>query len=754
MMRECVETPGRPGYYATMKVKRVAIQRGLGWFVLLLALLTWPQAASAHATVVRAEPRFDEVVPQAPTEVHIQFSEPVKLGADALTVIAPSGRRVDRRDARVDQRDPALVRVNVQAGETGTYRVVWRVLSADAHVVAGSYTFSVGSPSKPPPETPLASVSTWYWQALARWVHLVALCLAGGPLVVRLLLGRRVDFTEAERLLWSLARRGALLGFAGTILFLLVQALGLGGSLGSVLDPAVLRSTLGGSLGLLSATRLLLFWMLYLGCSYLHLRDTRTRSLPLVGVLILLALTLITSLTGHPATTPPVPLSVAVDAIHLLATVIWLGGLLALVPLLARAQHAAASSAVSSLLRQVLPRYAIAAMACFDVLLLTGAYQLWVNLERPAQLLDTGYGKALLVKGALIAGLVTLGAASAWTLRGVWRSPEPGRPEITRGRRFVALEAAIAILLLASVGILTALPPAKSLRQAAESAAASPGVTLARNAGPFLATLTLAPAEPGANQVAVLLQDPGGRPVEDAEVSVLVQPLGKVGPAPSRIRLERASDAFHGQVALPTSDRWSIEVLVKHPALAEEQRAAFEIAVPVPGARLILERADTAMNRLQSLVEYNELTSGGPVVRTTAEYRAPDRLRYVIETPGRQPTTTIAVHNRRYDRVGDGPWTVSPWRGTEPFRWPNYRFAEGVRDVLLLGTESIDGVDCYVVSFFDPRSGARYRMWIGTSDYLIRRYEMMAIGHYMVVRFHSFNDPSIQIDAPVAAGAP
>ena len=737
-----------------MKARRGAILRWLGGLALVLALLTWPQAALAHATVVRAEPGFDEVVPQSPTEVRVQFSEPVKLGADALAVVAPSGKRVDRRDARLDERDPTLVRVSVQAGETGTYRVVWRVLSADAHVVAGSYTFSVGSPSEPPPETVFASSTAWYWQAIARWVHLIALCLVSGPLVVSLLT-RYPSSTEANFFLWSLARRGALLGFVGTILFLLVQALGLGGSLGSAFDPTVLRSTLSGRVGLLLGTRLLLFWTLYLGFSYLHLRGVRARfglqltTLPLVGLIV------ITSLTGHPATTPPVPLSVAVDAIHLLASVIWLGGLLALVPLLARAQHKTSSSEVSDLLSQVLPRYAIAAMASFDVLLLTGAYQLWVNLERPAQLLDTGYGKALLVKGVLIAGLVALGAANAWTLRGVWRSPEPGHPKITRGRRFTALEATVAILLLASVGILTALPPAKSRGPGAESAAASPGVTLARNAGPFLATLTLAPAEPGTNQVTVLLQDPGGRPVEDAEVSLLVQPLlGKAGPAPSRIRLERASDAFHGQVALPTSDRWSIEVFVKHPTLAAEQRAAFEIAVPVPGARLILERADAAMNRLQSLFEYNELTSGGPVVRTTAEYRSPDRLRYVIETPGREPTTTIAVHDRRYDRVSDGPWTVSPWPGSQPFRWPDYRFAEGVRGVLLLGTESIDGIDCYVVSFFDPRSGARYRMWIGTSDYLIRRYEMMAIGHYMVVSYHSFNDPSIQIDAPEAADAP
>jgi len=725
----------------------------VGCVIALLALAAVPRAVLAHAAVVETEPGFEEIVPQPPSEVRVRFSELVRLGAGAVAVISPSGRRVDQGAAEADERDPTIIRVSIQASETGTYRVVWRVLSLDAHVIAGSYTFSVGSPSAPPPETGVASIAAWYWQALARWIHLIALCLAGGPLVV-VLLHRHAPPVQVERLLWSIARRGALLGLAGTILFLLVQALALSGSSAAALDPAVLRFILSGTVGWLSAIRLLLFGIVYFGCSYLQLRQTRTRAVPLLSALVLVALIVITSLTGHPATTPPVPLSVAVDALHLFATVVWLGGLLVLVPLLARVQQPDVNGAISGLLRRVLPRYAIGAMASFDILLLTGAYQLWMNLERPAQLVDTGYGRALLIKGAFIAGLVALGAASAWSLRGTWLAPEANDGGVARGRRFATVEAAIAVLLLASVGALTALPPPKSFASFPSTTPSVPEVTLAHNAGPFLATLTLAPAQPGTNQVTVLLQDPGGRDVEDADVSVVVQPVPQAGSTPYPVQLKRSSTVFRGQIVLPTSGRWSIDLLVRHATLTEEQRARFELAVPVPGTRVILERADAAMNRLDSLIEYNELTSGGPVVRTISEYRAPDRLRYVVETPGRESTTTIAVHDRRYDRVGNGPWTVSPWPGSQPFRWPDYRFAEGARDVLLLGTESIDGVDCYVVSFLDPRSGARYRMWIGTSDYLIRRYEMMAIGHYMVTRFHSFNDPSIQIDAPDVAAAP
>ncbi len=732
--------------------RRGAVARWLACLMALLALSMWPQVASAHATVLRVEPGFDEVVQQPPTEVRIYFSEPVVLATDGLIVLAPSGRRVDLRDARIDEQAPTIARVGIEANEPGTYRVIWRAVSDDAHVVAGSYTFSIGSASEPPPETLSTVPTAWYWQALPRWIHLLALCLAGGPIVISLLLGGRLDWGNGDRSPWSLAWHASLLGIVGSILLLLVQALALAGNLAAALDPVALRATFSGRTGQLIGVRLLLYWVLYFGFAYLSMARKPKRAVLLGMAPAAAALVVVTSLTGHPATTPPVPLSVAVDALHLLATVTWLGGLLTLVPLVIKTRQSARGAELPTLLRRLLPRYSVAALVSFDVLLLTGAYQLWVNVDRPAQLVDTSYGQALLVKGLLVAILVAFGAATAWTLRDVGRAQDAALRAQSRGTRLVTIEGAIAVLLLASIGLLTALPPARTSGLAAESVPRPlSGLTLANHAGPLLATLTLSPAKPGANQVSVLVQDSRARPIDDAEVYVEVTQLGATSSTPTRVRLERASQDFRGQVVLSSSGRWSLQVAVRLPAASQEQRAKFEFEVPVPGARLILEQADAAMNRLKSVVEYSELTSGGPIVRTTAAYQAPNRLRYVVEIPGREPSTTVVVGNRRYDRVGSGPWNVSPWPGTEPFRWPDYRFAQTASAIVLLGRESVDGIECYVVSFLDPPSGARYRLWVGTTDYLIRRYEMMAVGHYMTARFDSFDDPTVRVEEPESA---
>jgi hypothetical protein len=91
---------------------------------------------------------------------------------------------------------------------------------------------------------------------------------------------------------------------------------------------------------------------------------------------------------------------------------------------------------------------------------------------------------------------------------------------------------------------------------------------------------------------------------------------------------------------------------------------------------------------------------------------------------------------------------VTPWPGSERFRWPNFRYARTAEEARLLGIESIDGTPCYVLSFYDPTSETHYQMWIGLPDFLVRRYEMMAIGHYMVGSFARFDDPTIVIDPP------
>ena len=113
-------------------------------------------------------------------------------------------------------------------------------------------------------------------------------------------------------------------------------------------------------------------------------------------------------LAGHPATTSPVGLMLALDWAHLAAASIWIGGLLGLLVL------AAASTPGSrvAVLAAVVPRFSRAAIVSVAVLLATGIVASIVHLPTLGSLWQTDYGLALIAKSALLASALVLGAVN------------------------------------------------------------------------------------------------------------------------------------------------------------------------------------------------------------------------------------------------------------------------------------------------------------------------------------------------------
>ena len=112
--------------------------------VTVVASLALPGAAFGHAVLERAEPPAGAVVRAAPSEVRLLFSEAVEPAFSRVQVVDQAGRRADAGAARVDARNGRLLRVALQPGlAPGSYRVVWRVVSVDTHVIEGSYGFVV-----------------------------------------------------------------------------------------------------------------------------------------------------------------------------------------------------------------------------------------------------------------------------------------------------------------------------------------------------------------------------------------------------------------------------------------------------------------------------------------------------------------------------------------------------------------------------------------------------------------------------------
>ena len=113
---------------------------------LALALATCALTASAavgHAVLQRAEPRVESKLKRSPEEVKLYFTEGLEPAYSSARVVNDRGQQVDRRDSRVDRANPVLLRVTLPPLPAGTYRVMWRVLSIDADVTEGDFTFRI-----------------------------------------------------------------------------------------------------------------------------------------------------------------------------------------------------------------------------------------------------------------------------------------------------------------------------------------------------------------------------------------------------------------------------------------------------------------------------------------------------------------------------------------------------------------------------------------------------------------------------------
>ena len=113
----------------------------VGAAVLLLAAMLFGATgtAAAHAVLVSTDPEQGAAVAVGPVRVRATFNEPLQNAFAAMTVVGPDQHLWSTGEAEVDG---MAVSVGVRPlGPAGTYRVNYRVTSADGHVVEGSWEF-------------------------------------------------------------------------------------------------------------------------------------------------------------------------------------------------------------------------------------------------------------------------------------------------------------------------------------------------------------------------------------------------------------------------------------------------------------------------------------------------------------------------------------------------------------------------------------------------------------------------------------
>ncbi len=111
--------------------------------LLLLAALSTPISAAAHAILVKSQPGKDETVSTPPKQIDLWFNDPVRNEYLALAVIDSEGKRVDNHDAEQSLTDGSNIHATVVDLPPGTYTIRYRVVSQDTHIVTGKFQFTV-----------------------------------------------------------------------------------------------------------------------------------------------------------------------------------------------------------------------------------------------------------------------------------------------------------------------------------------------------------------------------------------------------------------------------------------------------------------------------------------------------------------------------------------------------------------------------------------------------------------------------------
>ena len=123
-----------------------------------LSLLMVP-AAQAHTAVVTTTPPAGSSMATVPTQVTIETDDGVQEMGTTISVLSPSGERVDDGTVEIDGK---TVLTGLRAlSEAGTYTVNYRLLARDGHALEGSYAFTLTTtPSQSPSPTPSETVDT------------------------------------------------------------------------------------------------------------------------------------------------------------------------------------------------------------------------------------------------------------------------------------------------------------------------------------------------------------------------------------------------------------------------------------------------------------------------------------------------------------------------------------------------------------------------------------------------------------------
>lgn len=409
-----------------MKTPVRSIDRRVGvaaiWLLCALTLVTFVKPATArmlHATLLRSTPAANSRLDSAPPVIRLVFSEQVVPELSQISVVDSAGATMALKVANDPHDVHTLVGQIGRGLPSGTYKIVWRVLSADGHPVGGNFAFSIaGSVAKgaaPIAATPAPAADTAKPAIVAdsvgshaqmempeskpvpvvasilRGLGLGALMTGVGLLFFGLTAREYGSFTPRSAISRAIAI-GAILLVIHLIVWM--DHVSPTGHLSGAFVGSLFGSTIGRVELLRTVLAVLTLWAIALA---------RHQKLALV---IGVACLVISGAIGHPAAIDPL-LAIPAKILHLLSATAWLGGLVWLVWLATSDEAAARAEA---------PRVSSIALISVIVVALSGLAQAVMFLNTVGDLVHSTYGKLVLAKIVGVLILVGYGAYNRFGL--------------------------------------------------------------------------------------------------------------------------------------------------------------------------------------------------------------------------------------------------------------------------------------------------------------------------------------------------
>lgn len=516
--------------------------------ILLLAAV--PTGVRAHATLLSSAPASGAILDQSPGRVVLSFNEPTGLLAARL--ITPDGTVHDLTEFSAS--GTTLTIIVPDNLPQGTSVLSWRAASEDGHPIAGTVLFSVGAAggaaTELAAEDPLVAPLLWLARAMM-FIGVIIGAGAGGYRMIDLALPRAAGLAAT----WLMA-----LGFAGAGWSFFLHGLTLLGlPLSAVLRPEPWVSGLFSTYG---ATVIVLFSALLLG--YIAVHAPFRRIALAAAILGFFAIGLATTLSGHASTAEPQWLMRTAIFVHVVCIAWWVGCLVPLSLVLARADDRAAAPLIR--FSRWIP-YVIAPLVVSGITLAI------VQMGWPGPAWLTPYGYVLAGKLFLLLLLFSAASYNRWVLtapaiRGETRA-------LRDMRRTIVSEVVLVVAILALVAGWRFTPPPRAFVE--PPPATETAIELAQ--GDVVATLTLAVPEAGPVSGTLALMSAAGEPILPRAIALGFS-LPAAGVEEIQAQLAPAGDGLWNISAatLPLAGEWQVEVEVR---ISDFELARLRGTVPV-----------------------------------------------------------------------------------------------------------------------------------------------------------------------------